>query len=321
MSMPASAVAQRYRFADAVISSSDPLPELLPAESEDHPDAPEITIAWTPQHEPSTVDWYHQWDDGRAGAIWARFGVVNGGYLVEFPDVARFHISGDAAHVGVTPVPDTPAVSVRHLLLNQVLPLVLSRRRPMVLHAGAVSINEEVVAFVGPTGAGKSTLVAACAALGAAVVADDSVVLHRAGQVWSAVPSYPALRLWAPSFGEVGWEDTWAEPAAHYTDKRKVLPQTAGWRFASAPVPLRRMVLLGGDRRPSRPAAVALFAQVFRLDVRDREDAVRLFHAVADLASAVSIERVEAPRAERRALDVAQRLLAGARCSPAPNRA
>lgn len=295
-----------YTFADLHVLSSRPLPELVPERTPSSSPTDVIHVVWTTSDAPVVAEWYHQWGDED---VWARFGDCAEGFVVEFPETGAFVIAHDARVVEARLRPNAPMVTARHLLLNQVLPLVLSRLRPLVLHAGAVAVDGAVVAFVGPTGAGKSTLVAACARLGAEVMADDSLVLYPEAGGWRAIPSYPAVRLWESAMDHVGWATADAETVAHYSEKRRVVPQTGGWRFADGPRPLTRILLLASDDQPRRPAAVELFSQVFRLDVRDRADAVRLFHLVADLAAGVSVERVGEPCADRHALDVAQRVL------------
>ncbi len=300
--------AHAYTFADLHVLSSLPLPELVPERSPAQSPADIIHVEWTTIASPAVAEWYHQWGDDE---VWARFGESADGFVVEFPETGAFVIARDARVVEVRLQPEAPMVTARHLLLNQVLPLVLSRLRPLVLHAGAVAVDGAVVAFVGPTGAGKSTLVAACARLGAEVMADDSLVLYPEAGGWRAIPSYPAVRLWESAMDHVGWDVADAETVAHYSEKRRVVPQTGGWQFAEGPRPLTRILLLASDDQPRRPAAVELFSQVFRLDVRDRVDAVRLFHQVADLAAGVSVERIAEARADRQALDVADGVLRG----------
>lgn len=298
-----------YRFADLHVLSSRPLPELVRAGTHTPASSNVVRVVWSTLADPLTATWYHQWGDDD---VWARFGEVPDGYVVDFPKTGAFLISRDARVIHARLQPAAPLVTARHLFLNQVLPLVLSRLRPLVLHAGAVVVDGAVVAFVGPTGAGKSTLVAACARLGAEVMADDSLVLYPESGAWRAIPSYPAVRLWASAMDHVGWASDDADTVAHYTEKRRVVPETGGWRFAAGPHPLARIVLLASGEHERRPAAVELFAQVFRLDVRHHGESVRLFHLVADLAADVTIERVDEPCADRRALDVAARVLDGA---------
>ncbi len=293
----------RYRFAGVVLTSTRVLSELRAAGDDDGPAA--IVVGWRDASAPPRppVDWFHAWSDGTAE--WARFGATDEGWVVAFPALATFRIDRSATRVEVEPVASVPPYTVSHLLLNQVLPLVLSRQGRLVLHAGAVATEEGITAFVGPTGSGKSTLVAACAVEGAEVVCDDSLVVSRGRQHWIGVPSYPAVRLWPSGLEQVG--ATASDPAAHYTDKRRVGPEHGAWRFAEQARPLRRLILLAGDQ-PVRPLAVELYAQVFRLDVRDPVEAVRLFHDVADLAADLEVVRL-GPRATRDPVSVARRLL------------
>lgn len=254
---------------------------------------------------PTPTVWFYQWDDGPE--IWARFGEADGVWVVEFPELAEFRIDPSATSVVVETRAGTPAFTVRHLLLNQIVPLMLSRQGRMVLHAGAVAINGQVTAFVGPTRSGKSTLVAACARAGAEVVSDDCVVVYREGARWMAVPSYPALRLWSSALEHLGWSPDERTAASHYTDKHRVGPAASDWRFAAGPRPLVRLIRLAGAE-PVRPVAVDLYSQVFRLDVRDREEALTLFHAVADLAAQVEVRDLVAPAEQRDAPAIAAAL-------------
>lgn len=277
-----------YRFADACIRTTSLIPELVPADHLSPADV--IVVEWCDTFPPVVAQWFHQWGDDHD--LWARFGDTGSEYVVEFPALAEFRISHDATRVRGRLQPEVPAFTGRHLLLNQILPLVLSRRGRLVLHAGAVSIRGEVVAFIGPTGSGKSTLVAACANAGAAVVADDSLVVSLRGDQWIAWPSYPAVRLWPTAAALVEWQFSAGAAAAHYSDKATFGPATGAWGFATGPLPISAIVRLG-DETGTKAVAADLYSQVFRLDVRDREETVHLFHRIADLAAAVSVRTVD----------------------------
>lgn len=295
-----------YRFADVCIETAGLIPELVRVDHDRPSDV--VRVEWCDALPPVVARWFHQW--GEDHALWARLGDTGHEYVVDFPTLAEFRISHDATMVQGQLKNGVPDFTGRHLLLNQILPLVLSRRDRLVLHAGAVSIRGEVIAFTGPTGSGKSTLVAACANAGAEVVADDSLVISLQGDRWMAWPSYPAIRLWSSALEFVGWAPDTGSAAAHYTDKVKFGPEAGHWRFATGPRPLSTIVRIADDAATTS-VAVDLCSQVFRLDVRDRCETVRLFHRIADLAAGVRVRTLHAPLEERLASTVAAALCGG----------
>jgi hypothetical protein len=161
-----------------------------------------------------------------------------------------------------------------HLLLDQVLPRVLSLRGTLVLHASVVAGPGGAVGFLGPSGAGKSTLAAALVRAGWWLLADDVLAVQEDADGARALPTYPCLRLWPDVAGQLGpaADDRSAGQAA---DKRRI----AVARFASRTTPLRRLYLLEHAPPPGAPATapvriqplptpqalVAAFAQEFRL--------------------------------------------------------
>ena len=59
----------------------------------------------------------------------------------------------------------------------------------MQLHATAVAYHDKALVIMGPSGSGKSGLALQLMAFGAALIADDQVILSdRAGQVWASCP-------------------------------------------------------------------------------------------------------------------------------------
>src|SRR5262249_8950886 len=98
-------------------------------------------------------------DDGP----WLRLTRDGASLLREFDGGGVFTFSpGDqsiAVHLDERGLTDT----AHHLLLDQVLPLVLSHTGRLVLHASALDLEGRGVAFVGSGGVGKSTLAASFA--------------------------------------------------------------------------------------------------------------------------------------------------------------
>jgi hypothetical protein len=138
---------------------------------------------------------YHRWQLA-SGEEWITFHREGDSYVLRFPDLADFRVSANGRRVHCDAASDVPQETLRQLL-NQILPLVLNGQRATVLHAGAVEVDESAVAFVGPTGRGKSTLTAAMAKQGFRFLTDDAlqVSLSASGQA-VAGPGQPHLRLW-----------------------------------------------------------------------------------------------------------------------------
>jgi hypothetical protein len=134
------------------------------------------------------------------GARAASFYRTDGGYLVRFPDLADFEISRDALAITCHPAPSVTEATCRNLYLNQVLPLALSKRGKLVIHASAVELPPDHAAiFAGRSGSGKSTLAAAFATAGYPFLSDDGLVVEEDGDGYRAVPSHPSIRLWNDS--------------------------------------------------------------------------------------------------------------------------
>ena len=296
----------RYRIANLVLSSNIVLPELPPAKGT-HVECnfELLTSADVPDH---PVEWFHQWsirfDDevGEEHQPWLQLGRCYGGYRLCFPSLAEFIVSRDLSRIQCWPAPDTPDVTVRHLLLDQVIPLVLSRQEPVVLHASGVVTEFGAIAFVGRTGEGKSTLAASFARNGCPMLSDDCLVLRVERQCWTAIASYPGVRLWSSTLDALLHGRTPTDDMAHYTRKRRVndnevVPHVHG------PAPLRGLFLLSrGEREPSitrfcpAPATMALIAYAFNLDITDSAFLQRQFEAISGIAVNVPVFELRYPR-------------------------
>jgi hypothetical protein len=141
---------------------------------------------------------YHRWNL-QTGEEWITFHRDGDDYVLRFPDLADFRISAHGRQVHCDAASDVSETTLRQLL-NQILPLVLNGQFATVLHAGAVEVDEGAVAFLGPTGRGKSTLTAAMTNQGFRFLTDDAlqVSLSASGQPVAA-PGQPHLRLWNAS--------------------------------------------------------------------------------------------------------------------------
>jgi hypothetical protein len=291
----------RYAFHDVTLDSELLLPE-VPRSTRRRPVT--IAIRLAAAGAPRAPRWFHHWREGRRRSI--SFARLDDGYLLRSHGLADFHVAADGAIVRCDARRDCPAATLRHLLLDQVLPLVLALRGGIVLHGSGVHIaGLGVVAFVGAAGAGKSTLAAALGVNGHQIVADDSVVVRRRGGRPVVVPGYPGVRLWRDAARAIGIS-TSGTAVAHYTSKRRLAAPALPFRRPAGP--LKAIFVLGrrragGGARASRasgaaaiirPVAprqrlVALTRCTYVLDVQDRAQLAAMFGGLAWLVSRVPV--------------------------------
>lgn len=236
--------------------------------------------------------------------LWTQFYRTARGYLLRFPDLADFEVSADGWAVSAWPCPDTTEDTLEHLYLNQVLPLALGRQGKQVFHASAVEVPSGAMAFLGPSGRGKSTLAASFALTGNRFLTDDALLLEpRAGGTYAVQPSHHSIRLWDDSKEELVGAEADLAPAVQYTAKARLL---SGEALAFCPEPriLRRMYFLGaGDAEqviftPMAPseALMGLVGNSFLLDIEGRESLATHFHQIAALAELPIFFRLDYPR-------------------------
>jgi hypothetical protein len=272
----------RYKAYGSVLESGIPLPELPPTEQT----TPEFTfqLSLPRQQESISVRWFHQWGFSEE-KVWLYFGKQEDSYLLRFPDLADFHVSATGKRVRCYPVAEVPLETLRHLFLDQVFPLALSRRGKLVLHASSVMTEGGAISFVGETGAGKSTLAASFAKEGFSFITDDCLLLEENRGQLMAFPGYPGLRLWPDVVSRLFEGELENCDVAHYTDKKRIGIDLTGssLRFQNDSVHLRKIYFLT-SYEPSRndcPIRITpisprdtfmeLVRHAYKLDIDDRD--------------------------------------------------
>ena len=292
-----------YRVCGLVVDSELPLPE-LPKVDGAPPQCRVRVVSASPATPPT---WLHQWHLP-SGEIWLLIGRLNSDYLLRFPSLADFLLSTDGERVGCASADDVPYDTVRHLLLDQVLPLVVSLRGGLALHASAVADPAGAIAFMGSTGQGKSTLAASFARDGFRVLTDDCLVLEATEGGLVGVPAYPGLRLWPHVIPELFGEVPELSDVAHYSDKKRLDAALGGLGYCREPVPMRRIFVLAPDETresgapvrvvplPPRESFMALLTHAYRLDVTDRGRLRGEFDRLGRAADAPVFYRLEFSR-------------------------
>ena len=236
---------------------------------------------------------------------WALCGKVEGGYLLRYPGFAEFSVDQAGTDLRCTRVEAaTSRATLRHLLLDQVLPLVLNLLRRDVFHATAVATPAGVCAFIGPAGTGKSTLAASFAAAGYRTFCDDCLVVRRDREIL-CTPGYPGLRLRSDSFTALGNHPVKLSEVADYTSKWRITSST-GLPADGLPLIAIYSIRRQSDDEPelSAPrteplrgheAFMELVLSAYVLDVSDPATLLRHFQGIQELLARVPLRRLRMP--------------------------
>ncbi len=287
------------------LDSSVPLPELSEAEvSGADPGGAAGTIAYReslgagpyPGSPPSILSC--ALPDGRPFLTVAKTG---GRFLVRFPGRADFLVTAIGDEIRCVHGPAGSPETIRHLLLDHLLPLVLNLRGLEVLHASGSVVNGRAVLFAGPSGSGKSTLAAALARAGCSMLSDDCVVLRmESGQV-QAVPAYGGFRMWDDAADWIVGRGHRLPPVADYSAKKRWIPGAEEIQAADRPAPVAKIWFVShadyGEEPGATPLSPAetlaeLLARSYRMDLCDLDMLRRQFRFLADVAESVSAGRL-----------------------------
>ncbi len=162
---------------------------------------------------------------------------------------------GAAAHM-----PD-----VETFLVGAVSGVLLHQRNDLALHASCVAIDDRAVAFVGPSGRGKSTLAAFLAARGFALLTDDVCRIVFQRQHVCVVPGSCRLRLW-PDAARALDHAPETLPTGRSGHPKRVLVLPVG---SVDPVPLAAVIRLAIDTRLKTPSLSRLSGPASVMPVED----------------------------------------------------
>jgi len=240
-------------------------------------------------------------DDGPPPPLIERDGNV---VSIHFHDVARFTIDfGDRTITGFDINPETADCVITHILHDHIAPRLLAELGELVLHASAVRFSDRLALFLGPTGAGKSTLATSLHLAGYDLLGDDAAIITQGHGGFLAQTVYPSLRLFPEAIASLLGNDVTTSPMADYSDKQHVHLPTIQ-EGAGEPMPLAAIFFLSGGNgardatataMDSTRTCIALVEQSFTLDPKDPRCGARRLAGLSQLAIEVPAYRLSYP--------------------------
>ena len=303
--------AARYRIYGLTLASEFDLAELIPVAGADRAQEPDIRIRVERAVTGKTraLDWFmvFKLPTGAPALACAK---EPGGYRLRFPGLADFRVDHRGREIVCEAPEGLPPATIRHLLLDQVIPRTLGLLGIEALHATAVLTPQGVCAFTGVAGVGKSTLAASFHLAGYPVLSDDCLVLSQDGNAILATPGYPGVRLWDDAAAALCVELENGPSVAHYSSKLRVLadprqlPCTRDrntmariYNLVATPETDEERWTAGTivEAIPAREALMSLVASVFPFDITDRKVLARQFEFFERVATLVPIRRLYVP--------------------------
>jgi hypothetical protein len=241
---------------------------------------------------------------------------VDEGFRLRFFGSCDVLLDRDLTRATVHPMAGADLDLLSVLVGGTLLAFVLTLRGEVVLHASAVQVGDEALAFVGASGMGKSTMATLLCADGARLVTDDILRLDTTSSPPTCALGATELRLrkgadhLAERFG--------TSPGRRTTgDDRQALAAGPG---ATEDLPLAAMVVPLPDHSPERRTteitrlssteAMVLLSQFPRL-LGWQDEAVRRasFHQLADVVDRVPVHLALLPWGPPFPDDIAVRVL------------
>ena len=294
---------ENYQLCEMGLQSNIPFPELIPSNSP----VAEYSFEYLAGTDYSFPDyeWFHHHElpDGQR---WISYAKKDAEYILRFYEIGDYFISLEDNQIRCYPQPDIPLESIRHLLIDSVIPMMLNQQGHVVLHAGAVVLDQNVVAFLGLSGRGKSTLTASFYANDFQVLTDDCLLLREGECNFYGIPSYPGIRLWNENLNALFSQSVEVADVAHYTGKKRLVLPPDSFSIDSARLPLTKIFVIDEPdegvseikliKLSAREAFMELVQHTFQLDIKDRSTLMNNSNLFSRLAETGMFYRLSYPR-------------------------
>jgi hypothetical protein len=251
---------------------------------------------------------------------WYRYArLQDGATYVRWQGVGEFIVGRDGRRICCRPEEGASDESFQVYLLGQALSFALVKQGLEPLHATAVVVGGEAVAFMGSNAFGKSMLAACFLDAGYPLLTDDLLVLGNSADGMLAYPGPPRIKLFAKFAGRL--MPTASATPMHATTTKMIVPLDARQSCAQ-PVHIRAIYAVAAPRDSCRldgaviePVSprdrfVELVRGTFNRRLVDVDRLERQFAVMTSVADRVPLKRLRYPRTAGRLPDVRAAVLA-----------
>src|SRR3954464_15702066 len=185
---------------------------------------------------------------------WAQYAALpDGSAYRRWTNLFEFLVTADARRIYARALSAVDTEAMLAYLLVDALSFSMVRLGREPLHATAVLTDRGVLAFLGNSGDGKSTLAALLLRHGCTLVTDDMLILTRDRGTWLAQPGPPRLKLYQEMSDHILGAGQRGVPMNPSTTKSIIAVDETD--MASRPAPVRTLYVLenecaAGERAP-----------------------------------------------------------------------
>jgi hypothetical protein len=193
--------------------------------------------------------------DAQGGDSGGYFEATPDRFLLKMGGVGRYLIR-EGREIIVQPEGEEDPQSTRLFLMGSAFGALLFQRGLMPLHASAVRLDDQCIAFTGPSGIGKSTLSAFFDQQGRPIHCDDvcavSVCPDRGVIAW---PGFRKVKLWEDAFESLG---------IPYDPETRIFPGVSKYEIrltdspGGDPLPLRSFYVLSDADEESQEGIIPM---------------------------------------------------------------
>ena len=288
-----------YRIFDYTLHSSILLPELPLVQDTNTPEKNILSfnLKTTALSDKQSPEWFHHWYLYN-GKVSLSCGRTPEFYYLRFPHLADFEISIADNTITCFPAIKVDTFAIRHLLLDQVIPRLLSHQGLLILHASAVTLDKDMMLFLGETGHGKSTLAMAFQQHDCQLITDDCISLNLTANQVTGIPNYIGARLWPDSLAALNQKHKHEKLGA--SEKSRIyFPIQQSNSYTPRPVKAIFFLDTLSQKNSSTCCSITpvigsdkfikMNKQCFPLDITDKESSCDRFQNMAKLGNIDSI--------------------------------
>lgn len=221
------------------------------------------------------------------------------GVVFRYPGRVEFHLDADLREITCFRDIGCSEGLVGRIFLSLIIAFVLDRRGRQNLHASAVRVGDHAIAFLAPTGGGKSTLAAHFVSLGHPLLSEELLpIAIKDDDAW-ALPGPPQLRL-LPDAENRYWPSQHKQSNTRTQNgKRLICLRLSQQHYCAKPLPLRAVYFV--ERSPAgvgiepigqREALVALVSSIYANFLSSGAALSAQLSALADLVGTLACSRL-----------------------------